>query len=241
VSGLLQADAMGTAIESHRRHKPHCMGTLYWQLNDMWPVVSWSTIDFYNRPKASHFAVHRCYKNILLSSTYEKNKLKVYLISDEMKDINGTLQMQIRDFDGRIIWEKAEPIQAFANQSNEVFSIDISQLKNMIKNKSFFHASFISNGKVMDEKTQYFVSPKELLLEKATIKMSIQNNMITLLSDKLAKNVFLNVHDGENNFRENYFDLLPGKSKNIIFTSENKQLKSTDLTIISLIDSYNPH
>ena len=55
VSQLLQAWGMGYGIYQHLKQQPHCMGTLYWQLDDCWPVASWSSIDFYGNWKALHY------------------------------------------------------------------------------------------------------------------------------------------------------------------------------------------
>ena len=63
VSQLLQRDGMKTAIEAHHRAKPYCMGTLYWQLNDCWPVTSWSAIDYTYKPKALYFETKKLFMN----------------------------------------------------------------------------------------------------------------------------------------------------------------------------------
>ena len=66
VSQLLQRDGMKMAIEAHRRAMPYCMGTLYWQLNDCWPVTSWSAIDYNYKPKALHFETKKLYNDIVI-------------------------------------------------------------------------------------------------------------------------------------------------------------------------------
>jgi beta-mannosidase len=72
VSQLLQRDGMKTAIEAHHRAKPYCMGTLYWQLNDCWPVTSWSAIDYTYKPKAVYYETKKLFSDITISVTDEK-------------------------------------------------------------------------------------------------------------------------------------------------------------------------
>jgi beta-mannosidase len=67
ISQLLQAKGMQTAIEAHRRNMPFCMGTLYWQMNDCWPVASWSSIDYEGRWKAAHYRVRELYEPLLIA------------------------------------------------------------------------------------------------------------------------------------------------------------------------------
>ena len=86
VSQLLQAEGIKTAIEAHRRAKPYCMGTLYWQLNDCWPVVSWSSRDYYGQEKALHYFVKNEYKTLLVSPVVKNGKLQVFIISDSLQD-----------------------------------------------------------------------------------------------------------------------------------------------------------
>src|SRR6185369_17914896 len=80
LSQLVQADAMKIAIEAHRRAKPYCMGTLYWQMNDCWPATSWSTIDYYGNRKASYYQAKRSYKEIILSVDETESAYAVYIV-----------------------------------------------------------------------------------------------------------------------------------------------------------------
>jgi len=78
LSQLTQAEALKTAIESQRRSKPFCMGSLYWQMNDSWPAASWSTIDHYGKWKAAQYFVRKAFAPVILSITKEKNICKIF-------------------------------------------------------------------------------------------------------------------------------------------------------------------
>ena len=238
VSGLLQAEAMRTATESYRRNKPHCLGTMYWQLNDMWPVVSWSTVDFYNRKKPSHYTIARCYKNIIVSTVEEKNKIKVYVVSDDMKAFKGDLSMCVCDFSSRFSWKETIQVEIPANSSVCVYEVDLGKIKDLDRKRNLLYVSLKNNEKMVDNKIHYFVSPRELDLTKPDMRSYTKGDTIIIVTTSLAKNVFLQMKDGENDFSDNYFDLGPWETKKVIYTGKEKNLKPVDYTLTTLTDSY---
>lgn len=124
ISQCLQADGMKTAIEAHRRAKPYCMGTLYWQLNDCWPVTSWSSVDYFNNWKAAHYMVKRSYRETIISFNKADSTIEVYCINDALKNKNGTLKIQFMDFYGNVNWSKTLNINLLSNSSQLVYSIN---------------------------------------------------------------------------------------------------------------------
>ncbi|KAB5098966.1 glycoside hydrolase family 2 protein, partial [Bacteroides thetaiotaomicron] len=99
---VLQGQGMRHGLEAHRRNRPYCMGTLYWQLNDSWPVVSWSSIDYYGNWKALHYQAKRAFAPVLINPIQQNDSLSVYLISDRLDTMEQmTLEMKVVDFDGK--------------------------------------------------------------------------------------------------------------------------------------------
>lgn len=99
---VLQGQGMRHGIEAHRRNRPYCMGSLFWQLNDSWPVVSWSGIDYYGNWKALMYQSKRAFAPILINAIKEGDDLCVYLVSDELQDHDGVrLDVELMDFDGK--------------------------------------------------------------------------------------------------------------------------------------------
>ncbi len=90
MSHVLQGDAIKTAIEAHRRDKPYCWGSLFWQHNDCWPVASWASRDWYGRWKAQHYFARPAFDDILVSPLAEGNTLNVRLVSDRRKTVGQT-------------------------------------------------------------------------------------------------------------------------------------------------------
>lgn len=221
LSQLLQAYGIGKGIEAHRRARPYNMGTLYWQLNDCWPAVSWSSIDFLGNWKALHYKAKRSFKNILISSELSEDNLSTFIVNDELRDDQGMLTLTIQDFYGKIIHEESKEVTAQAGTSRRVHSLDLKELK-INPNKHMVVASFNSETSIF-----YLAKPKDLILPTATIVQKIvkvDNGFeIHLKSNVFQKDVFLstNVHG---KFSDNFFDLLPNEAKIVHFKSKSTQI-----------------
>jgi beta-mannosidase len=232
VSQLLQAHGMKTAIEAHRLAKPYCMGSLYWQLNDCWPVTSWSTLDYYGNWKAAHYQVKESFAPILLAVTENADGYSIIGSNDNLEAISGTLAVKLIDFSGKELWSATKECALDVEKNTNCFQISNADLPKFEKEKTVLVIAFTSNQK----KTvahHYFVKPKELQLEKPTIEFKIVGEtLIELKTNTLAKNVYLQANDAF--FEENYFDLVPGIPK-IIKTEKPTQ----ETKVMSLFDAMN--
>jgi len=222
VSQLLQAYGITKGIEAQRRAKPYNMGTLYWQLNDCWPVVSWSSIDFFGNWKALHYKAKHSFEDILVSSKVENNVLKTHVINDDLQAYSGTLKLQLLDFNGTEIWSDLKDIQVNANSSDIKHVLDLNTI--VFKKEETVLVTTFNNS----ESYFYFAKPKDLRLKKGNIKKTITKTsdgfQIELSSETLQKNVFLYTK-GVTKFSDNYFDLLPNISKIIHLKTSKKDLE----------------
>lgn len=243
VSQLLQAKGMKIAIEAHRRAKPNCMGTLYWQLNDCWPVTSWSSVDHNNDWKASHYQVKRSYEEVIISIDENDTACLVYLISDNLNKLEGELVVELIDFSGKQLWKNTSFISLDSNSSKMVYKFSKESLKGCDKNFVVLKSAFMMMGRHVSEATalHYFVKPKDLKLFDANVQFSEYCGGLTqcfsIKSDVLMKNVFLSIEGEAISLSDNYFDLLPNETKTIYFRT-NKKIKNLDkkIKIKSLID-----
>ena len=96
MSQVLQARAMRIAMETHRRHMPYCMGSLVWQLNDCWPVASWSTTDYYHNWKAAQYALREACKPVILAPQLTADSLKLWVVNDLPTPLAGTYTLEIK-------------------------------------------------------------------------------------------------------------------------------------------------
>ena len=125
LSQLSQAYGMEIAIEAHRTAKPYNMGTLYWQLNDAWPVTSWSSIDYYGNWKALQYKLKTLYAPVLLS--LDKKDYGVFVTSDLMRDIDGTLSVTVCDLEDHSMFEQALNVKLDANENRKFVMEGLSE------------------------------------------------------------------------------------------------------------------
>lgn len=228
VSQLLQADGMKTAIEAHRRAKPYCMGTLFWQLNDCWPVTSWSSVDYFGRWKALQYQAKRSFDNCLVSITEEKNSYKVYIINDGQNQFEAQFDVALLDFNGKKLWSAIATGVIMGNSSKVCYEIPKETFSNFNLNKAVVSFTVSSEIKGM-QAVHYLVRPKELQLTKPHIQIEkIDDFTYEISSDVLAKNVYLTA-DQETFFSDNYFDLLPNQKLEIKLSKPVRDIKIKSL------------
>ena len=121
LSQLSQAYGMEIAIEAHRTAKPYNMGTLYWQLNDAWPVTSWSSIDYYGNPKVLQERLKTLFAHVLLSLDWKD--YGVFVTSDLMRNIEGTLSVAVCDLEDNIVFEQKVKVEMDPNE-NRKYAVD---------------------------------------------------------------------------------------------------------------------
>ncbi|SFD14312.1 beta-mannosidase [Chitinophaga sp. CF118] len=247
VNQVLQAEGIKVAIEAHRRNMPFCMGTLYWQLNDCWPGPSWSGRDYYGRWKALQYYVKKAFEPLLVSNIITDGHLRTYIISDEPRDEQVTLDMQLMDVEGKVLWHKTLPgITARFGKSIVQHEINVSDLlKGADTGKVIFYTKVVKENKLLSDNVFYFVNANTMNLPDPGIRTEITADkegtiQVKIAAGKLARNVYLLVdNDPESHFSNNYFDLLPGEETTVILnTTLTLQQVKDQLKVISLIDTF---
>lgn len=223
---VLQGQGMRHGIEAHRRNRPYCMGSLFWQLNDSWPVVSWSGIDYYGNWKALMYQSKRAFAPILINAIKEGDDLCVYLVSDELQDHDGVrLDVELMDFDGKSHGKWTQSGMLAANSSVLFMKKRAGELQGKLSAaNSLLHFTLkAKNGATLADDVFYFAYPKDQKLPEANIETSVRRRgdaiEMTLKTDKLARDIFVEVPVQGVRFTDNFFDLLPGQRKKITITS----------------------
>lgn len=236
---VMQGQGMKHGLEAHRRNRPFCMGTLYWQLNDSWPVVSWSGIDYYNNWKAMHYKVRDVFAPIALNVFKDDDNLNIYTMSDQLTDANNlTLQVSLIDFEGKVIKNIQTKVVAKANASEKVYALSMADYATPEQHEnSVVSVKLIDNKKnTIAQSNYFFYWPNKLNLPKTKIDSAVSyadgQYTITLKSKYLAKDVFVEIPVQGAKFSDNFFDLLPGEKKVITITSP--QLTKSAKTPISI-------
>jgi len=239
VGQLLQAEAIRVAIESHRADMPYCMGSLYWQLNDCWPVASWSGIDYYGRWKALHYFVKEAFKPSVLVVSEENDSLRVKVVSDQGEIGNWKLEIRLVDFSGAVLNE-------ISTLSDKVIFNSSDFLGKADRSSVVLVSKLIKENEIIDTDLHYFVNPKVLKLVDPQLNMNIVEKgdlfELNISAKYLAKNVFLYADGLEEQFSDNYFDILPGENITVTIPKKSYSLTALEslrtqhlyLTMISL-------
>lgn len=246
VNQILQAEGIKFGLEGHRRAMPYCMGSLYWQINDCWPVASWSSTDYYQNWKALQYYVKKGFEQVLVSPYEDKVKLRVGIVNDRLEPLRAELKLRLMNFDGTVVWEEASLVEIPANSSDDYFDVNKYEFRfkyrKQIK-KIVLVAELIEDGKVLSKNQYYFFPFKNLNVPEPTVEHSIQTTdsgfNITLKTDKLAKNIYLQIADEKGFFSDNYFDIIPGEEITIHLKTKISETKLNELlTIRTLNDAF---
>ena len=226
VSQVMQAEGIRTGIEAQRRSKPYCMGTLYWQLNDVWPVASWSSIDYYGRWKALHYYAREAYRPLVALPVVEDDILKIYASSDLLSDTTVTIQVRALTLEGKVLSDVVMPdLVIHPDSSRMIWQGYLKTVLDRHKEEDAVVDITLKNadGALLSRRLFYLAPPRKLSLPRTEVTiLARQVNdgyQLTLQSPKLAKNVCLSA-DAEGWFSDNYFDLLPGERKTVLFKTE---------------------
>ncbi len=218
LSQLVQARGMRIGIEAHRRAKPYNMGTLYWQLNDCWPGISWSSIDHFGNWKALHYEAKDAFEDVLISFERHNDRVDVYIVNDLITSLDESLEIKLIDFDGNVLWSASKQIKVPSSSSNLVNSFSINSGLTSKWNQVLLRVNF-GNSK----STYFFVKPKELALKNNEIEFDVEKvsggYLISMSSISLQKEVMLST-SAKGHFSQNYFDLHPNEIKQVLFKTE---------------------
>jgi len=243
VNHVLQAEGIKFGLEGHRRAMPFCMGSLYWQINDCWPVASWSSTDYYQNWKALQYYVKKGFEQVLVSPYEDKIKFKVGIVNDRLEPINAELRLRLMDFDGKIIWEEASLVEIQANSSADYFDVNKYEYRYKYRkqlSRLVFTTELVENGKVLSKNSYYFLPYKELKIPQSNVEYTIAKTVsgfnIELKTDKLAKNVYLQIGDEKGFFSDNYFDLLPGDKVSINLKTKISETKLKEILTVRTLD-----
>jgi len=244
LSQLLQAKGISQGIEAQRRARPFCMGSLYWQLNDCWPAVSWSSVDYFGRRKALHYFAEKAFGNLLLSPVEENGMVKIYIVSDLMKNTRSVLRIRFVDFSGVTLWRKNIPVDIPPSSSSLYFTLRRRSILSRADERNYLLYCELAFGPdIVARNFLYVAPPKELRLPRPRVNAAARRigdgYRIDLRSPKLVKNVYLRLEGQtvEEYFSDNYFDILPGKKAVVVFYTGREIEDFTEkLEFVSLAD-----
>ena len=222
VSQVLQAEGIKIGAEHLRRIMPHNMGSLYWQINDCWPVASWSSIDYTGRWKALQYYARRFYSEILVSPHEENGNINVFVVSDRLHAAAAHLNLRLLDFEGNKLWSQQQDIQIAPLASKSYVSVPVdSLLAGKDPKNVFLFTEVLINGKRVSSNSHFFQPYKALSLPRSEVRLDIApvrgGFRIVLSADEFARAVYLSAPNVGGSFTDNYFDLIPGENIDVEF------------------------
>ncbi|MDE1160702.1 MAG: glycoside hydrolase family 2 protein [Acidobacteriaceae bacterium] len=247
LSQVQQAEAIKVGAEHLRREMPRTMGSLYWQLNDCWPVASWSSIDSLGHWKALQYYARDFYNDLLVSPYRHDGKVKVFVISDLSQPAKLNLRLQLMDFSGKVLWQKQQEVIAAAHTSRNAITLSEAELlgTKVSRENTVLVAELLqpANGKIESRNLVYFDIMKNLKLAKPALSAMLTGANgkydVRLRSDVLARNVYLTFGDNNTSLSDNFMTLLPGQEVVVKVSSPAKlaTLKGS-LQVTSLVDAF---
>jgi len=225
-SQLLQAEAMRYAVEHLRRHRGRCMGALYWQLNDVWPVASWSGIDYFGRRKALQYVAKRFYAPVMISCEeigetttrpfvvlqpdfYDySTEARLSVTNETMEAVCGTVRWELRRSDAVCIESGEEEITIPALSSVWLENMDFHKTD---VEHNYLSFAFVKDGETVSEGTVLFTVPKHFAFEDPHLRYECSGDEITVYADAFAKYVEIDSPDSDFVLSDNYFDMNAGK------------------------------
>ena len=204
------------------------MGTLYWQINDCWPVASWSSIDYYGRWKALHYYARDAFSDVLVSPYTKDDMVYFKVVSDKSNAIKAELNIRTMTLYGETVYTKHIPFNLEANGCSDIVSVDRNELLGeKEQNEVFTYVELIHNGKVISDNIYYPVYSNEYNYPKVSpsIKIEDSDNEIKLRvkSSELVRGLYLFVDDEETFFERNFLTLIPGKEEVISLKTNLKK------------------
>ena len=243
VSQIAQAEFIKLEIETQRISMPHIMGSMVYQMNDCMLGTSFSTVDYSGVWKPAQYTLREAFSHILVAPRLESQAIKVYAVSDALKNIDAILLARLIDFNGNVLFVKQIPVEIKANSSSVI--LEISQkdlLKKANPSACCFQVQLNLPTVLLSQNEMYFSEPKNLALTKPNIDININKSLngynLILRTNTLAKNVFISLKSGKGDFSDNNLDLFPGdRTKVHIVYSGSKEQLSADLQLFSLADT----
>jgi len=245
VSQVVQAEGIKIGAEHFRRLRPETMGSIFWQLNDCWPVASWSSIDYYGRWKALQYYARRFYAPILVSPHVEEGALKVYIVSDKVKTEPASLRVRLMDFDGKVLLEESHDVKVAPLASQVYLDWPLKKLADagaQDTSRVLVVAELTAGGVQLSRNLVYLAPVKGVHLKPAQLKVEttgVKNSYrIRITSRVLARSVYLSFGNLDVQISDNYFDLLPGETAEIKASGTvSLDALKAQLKVISLTDA----
>jgi beta-mannosidase len=237
-SQLLQADAIRYGVEHFRRNRGRCMGAIYWQLNDCWPVASWSSIDYCGRLKALHYYAKRFFAPLMLSCEeqgmvssekqlnwqhfdFEKS-IRFNVANETMQEADVTVRWALRNPAAEILRQEEQKLTVPALTSVWLEKEEFPDLDIFTQYVSY---ELVCKGDVVSEGTVIFSAPKYFRYEDPQLSCTVEGDEIIVTAASYAKSVEIRNENEDLILSDNYFDMNGGMKRVRILSGKPEGLR----------------
>ena len=225
-SQLLQAGAIKYGVEHLRRNRGRCMGAVYWQLNDCWPVASWSSIDYYGRWKALHYYARRFFAPVMISCEEEglltqslnvnaepfevRKAIRLNVTNETLSERRGVVRWQLRDADSKVLREGSQDIEIPPVSSVWQDTVELPEAELYEDYVSF---QYIEDGEIVSEGTVLFCPPKHFRFKDPGLRVEAEGDEIVVSAGGYAGSVEIRNDNDDLVLTDNFFDMNGGTKR----------------------------
>jgi len=243
LSQVMQADGIQLAALHHRASRPYTMGSLYWQLNDVWPGASWSSIDYAGRWKALHFHAKRFFADHAVAALRDDATTRLSLLNDRQQGLQVTWRLRVIDLDGTLRSEQRHTVALPPLSALEVGRFaDADLLKGADPTRTVAVVELFDGGKRLSQQVVYFVPAKALALSRPAIDSALRADgdgyVLTLRSATLVRALWIAFDGLDATLDDNALDLVPGATVTIRLRADaDLATLQKALRLTSLVDT----
>lgn len=251
VSQLVQAEGMRVGVEHWRRNRGRCMGAIYWQLNDIWPGASWSSLDYFGRWKATQHAAKRFFAPVLVSACEEGTNVSLHVTNDTLERFEGDLRWRLLDRRSETIRSGETAVTADARSAHRAVELALGadlDTPDKLRRRYLAFTLTTADGREASGGTALFVKPKhfEYLDPRIAVDVAEETDgyVVRLRSEAFAKFVSLDLREADASWSDNIFDLSAVGEKQVFVPKNSLSAPLTlaqfrdQLVVRSLYDTY---
>ena len=230
---IAQAEGLKFGVEHFRRRTPHCSGTLVWQFNDCWPVLSWSVVDYYGVGKAGFYYLRRAYAPVLASfKALPDGSLELWLTNDTGDHVEDTVAVRLGTFEGAVVRDEKHVVAVAPRTSRAVHRWEQGDLPGAPDR----YLAVTSQTGRFDTNRHFFAVIKDLQRTRPTVESRIdvldQHTLrVELTATAFAYFAHLLASDPATRFSDNYVDVLPGQPTVVYSSNAQARLHPHDIAV----------
>lgn len=215
---VMQAEGIALAALHHRASRPYTMGSLYWQLNDVWPGASWSSLDHDGHWKPLHFNARRFFADVAVAALRDEGMTRVSLLNDTPRAQHVRWLMRVMDLQGRVLGDREQALVLAPGTAAEVgrFS-DARLLGDADPSRTVAVVELVQEGQVVSRQIVQFVDARELALQAGQLEASVQvgaeGPQVVLQANGLVRGAWIGFDGLDVALDDNFLDLLPGERR----------------------------